>query len=74
MAKSAGLTNGPVAASDLENLSNVMGLKDVDFTTLKQCKDSDSIMAEDRKEADQTFSYADILRLRLLYQWQQLDE
>ena len=49
-------------------------MSDVDLARLRQCEEEESIMYRGKRdgmdESKMTFSYLDIIRLRLLYEWQ----
>ena len=49
-------------------------LKDVDRDRLRKCEEQTSIMYDEEREgideANMTFSYLDLIRLRMLYEWQ----
>ena len=74
MGYKAGLDDNEVDVSVYEHLIDAIDLPDVDIAKLRQCKKEESIMYRlGRKgydESKMTLSYCDIIRLRLLYEWQ----
>ena len=73
MGWAAGLGSIP-SVSSLEKLINAIELPNVDLARLRQCKEQESIMywkkREGMDESKMTFSYLDIVWLRILYEWQ----
>lgn len=74
MAKVAGLTPKQEDTQVYANLIRAIELKDVDPERVRKCEAQTSVAYSDTRdkidESTMTFSYLDLMRLRLLYEWQ----